>query len=118
MSRVYAHARVHTSWGPHPAHPLSTPHPARVLGAQPLAVTLNLSANLDLFGMDVVNKDLEDGMLENLIEHVLSGYGPQAAACPMPGFAGKIFGWSQKTFFSELGNGRPFVIDLSGKQAG
>ena len=71
--------------------------------------------------MDVVNKDLtEHGMVDDFIEHVVSGFGPIAASKPFPGFAGKIFKWSQQKFFSELGDGRPFVIDLSGdpKKAG
>ena len=82
---------------------------------QPPEVKLNLSGNLDLFGHDVVNKELEDGgWIDSLIEHVISGFGPHAAKKDFPGNMGKLFGWTTKTFLSEFGNGRPFVIDLSG----
>jgi hypothetical protein len=83
---------------------------------QPPEVDLNLSCNLDLWGMDVATQEnMDGGLVDSLVEHIMSGFGPHAALKPMPGFAGKVFGWTQETFLSELGNGRPYVIKLSGK---
>ena len=96
----------------HPARHAATITPP----AQPPVVNLKLSCNLDLWGMDVATKEnMDGGLVDSLIEHIMSGFGPHAALKPMPGFAGKVFGWTQETFLSTLGNGRPFVVDLSGK---
>ena len=78
-------------------------------------VELSIHANLDTFGFDMGGDVTERGWVDDLVEYVLSGFGPMAAKKPFPGLLKKLFDWSQQNFFAELGNGRPFVLDLSGR---
>lgn len=78
-------------------------------------VELSLHANIDTFGFDMGGDVTERGWVDDFVEYVLSGFGPMAARKPFPGLLRTLFDWSQQKFFAEFGNGRPFVLDLSGR---
>ena len=83
-------------------------------------VSPNLHVNVDLFGGEVGMNVAESGILDDLVEVVLTGFGPCSPKGKLSGlFAEKLGGALVATLdtFASLGNGRPFRQELQATAA-